>query len=157
MSLCDLDNRRKIRKPINVPFNFDRPVLDFIDEMFRMFNQVIDDKTCSGIGRDACLDLVVKFVDRANGCNWLNKFIVSGVPKVLRVAATVSSLPEQDKQSYSITEQTKMHISCVLSVVYHDLCSDAEREEFNGECIEFIKYGEERERESEKRGLLCLF
>ena len=22
MSICDLDNRRKIRKPINVPFNF---------------------------------------------------------------------------------------------------------------------------------------
>ncbi len=22
MSICDLENRRKIRKPINVPFNF---------------------------------------------------------------------------------------------------------------------------------------
>lgn len=32
-----------------------------------------------------------------------------------------------------------MHISCVLSVVYHDLCSDSEREEFNNECIEFMK------------------
>jgi hypothetical protein len=32
-----------------------------------------------------------------------------------------------------------MHISCVLSVVYHDLCSDSEREEFNNECIEFVK------------------
>jgi hypothetical protein len=32
-----------------------------------------------------------------------------------------------------------MHISCVLSVIYHDLCSDSEREGFNHECIEFIK------------------
>lgn len=25
MSICDLENRRKIRKPINVPFNFGMP------------------------------------------------------------------------------------------------------------------------------------
>ncbi len=57
----------------------------------------------------------------------------------MRVAATVPNLPDNDKKSYPITEQTKMHISCVLSVVYHDLCSDTEREEFNNECIEFVK------------------
>ena len=44
-----------------------------------MFNELIDDKTCSAIGRDCCLDLVIKFVDRANGCNWTSKFIVSGI------------------------------------------------------------------------------
>jgi len=104
-----------------------------------MLNELIDNKTCSGIGRDCCLDLLVKFVDRANGCNWTSKFIVSGVPKVLRVAATVSNLSDNEQKSYLITEQTKMHISCVLSVIYHDLCSDKEREEFNNECIEFIK------------------
>lgn len=104
-----------------------------------MFNELIDDKTCSGVGRDCCLDLVVKFVDRANGCNWTSKFILSGVPKVLRVAATIPQLSDQGIKSYPITEQTKMHISCVLSVIYHDLCSDSEREEFNQECIEFIK------------------
>ncbi|CAF3590275.1 unnamed protein product [Rotaria sp. Silwood1] len=139
MSICDLENRRKIQKPINVPFNFDQSVIEFINNIFRLLNELIDDKTCSAIGRDCCLDLVAKFVDRANGCNWISKFIVSGVPKVLRVAATVPNLPDNDKKSYSITEQTKMHISCVLSVVYHDLCSDKEREEFNNECIEFIK------------------
>jgi hypothetical protein len=62
-----------------------------------------------------------------------------GVPKVLRVAATVPNLPDNEKKQYLITEQTKMHIACVLSVVYHDLYSDSEREEFNNECIEFIK------------------
>lgn len=44
-----------------------------------MLNELIDNKTCSGIGRDCCLDLIVKFVDRANGCNWTSKFIVSGI------------------------------------------------------------------------------
>ena len=133
--------------------------MEFINNVFRMLAELIDDKTCSGVGRDCCLDLVVKFVDRANGCNWTNKFILTGkpmrspflpplrqhshppvgLPKVLRVAATVPELPDSDKKQYPITDQTKMHLSCVLSIIYHDLCSDKEREEFNNECIEFIK------------------
>ncbi|CAF3942470.1 unnamed protein product [Rotaria magnacalcarata] len=108
MSICDLENRRKIRKPINVPFNFDQPVIEFINNIFRTLVEFIDDKTCPAIGRDCCLDLVAKFVDRANGCNWTSKFIVSGVPKVLRVAATVPNLPDNDKKAYPITEQTKI-------------------------------------------------
>jgi hypothetical protein len=43
-----------------------------------MILDLIDDKNCSGIGRDCCLDLIVKFVDRANGCNWTTKFIITG-------------------------------------------------------------------------------
>jgi hypothetical protein len=62
-----------------------------------------------------------------------------GLPKVLRVAATVPDLPDTDKKQYPLTEQTKMHISMVLSIIYHDLCSDKEREDYNNECIEFVK------------------
>ncbi|CAF1354600.1 unnamed protein product [Rotaria sordida] len=145
MSLCDLENRRKVRKPANVAYNFDPYVLEFINETFRMLLDLIDDKTCSGIGRDCCLDLIVKFVDRTNGCNWTSKFILSGVPKVLRVAATVPNLSGTEKQQYPLTEQTKMHISCVLSIVYHDLISDRERENFNNECMEFTKALHERD------------
>ena len=113
-------------------------VTQFIDETFRMLLDLIDDKNCAGAGRACCLDLVVKFVDRANGCNWTTKFILSGLPKVLRVAATVPELAEPDKKQYPLTEQTKMHLSCALSVVYHDLTSDKAREEFNNECMEFV-------------------
>src|ERR1700733_11599648 len=81
MSICDLENRRKVRKPSNVAYNFgidlffktkkffssqknslDKSVIEFINETFRMLLDLIDDKTCSGIGRDCCLELVVKFV-----------------------------------------------------------------------------------------------
>ena len=62
-----------------------------------------------------------------------------GLPKALRVAATVPELGDTEKKQYPLTEQTKMHISCLLSVVFHDLCSDKEREDFNNECIEFVK------------------
>lgn len=99
MSICDLENRRKVRKPMNVSYNFGSdlffpsvicfmyrcsifsgpPVVEFINETFRMLLDLIDDKSCPGIGRDCALDLVVKFVDRANGCDWTTKFIMSGL------------------------------------------------------------------------------
>ncbi|CAF0892146.1 unnamed protein product [Didymodactylos carnosus] len=126
-SICDLENRRKIRKGPSVPFNFEPQVVTFIDEVFRILCSLIDDKACPAVGRDNCLDLVVKFVDRMNGC----------ISKLLRVAASVPELP--DSKPYPITEHTKMHISCALSVVYHDCYSDKEREDFNNECIEFVK------------------
>ncbi|CAF1543404.1 unnamed protein product [Rotaria magnacalcarata] len=138
MSICDLENRRKVRKPVNVSYNFDPFVTEFINEIFRMLLNLIDDRACSGVGRDCCLDLVLKFVDRASGCNWTTKFILSGLPKVLRVAATVPDLADPDKKQYPLTEKTKMHISCTLSVVFHDLYSDKAREDFNNECAEFI-------------------
>jgi hypothetical protein len=55
-----------------------------------MILDLIDDKACSGIGRDCCLDLIVKFVDRANGCNWTSKFIISGYYIKLQVFLSVN-------------------------------------------------------------------
>ena len=66
------------RHPFFSPNHLDQSVIEFINNTFRMLIGLIDDKTCSAIGRDCSLDLVVKFVDRANGCNWVNKFVVSG-------------------------------------------------------------------------------
>ena len=60
-------------------YNLDQPVIEIINEIFRMLLDLIDNKACSGVGRDCCLDLIVKFVDRANGCNWTSKFIISGI------------------------------------------------------------------------------
>lgn len=65
-------------------------MIEFINETFRMLNGLIDDRNCSGIGRDCCLDLVVKFVDRGNGCNWINKFVVSGSSLPLRASVGLS-------------------------------------------------------------------
>ncbi|CAF3855522.1 unnamed protein product [Rotaria magnacalcarata] len=91
----------KIRKSINVPFHFDQSIIEFINNIFYMLNAFIDSKTCSAIGRDFCLDRVPKFVDEVNGCNWTSQFIVSGVPELLRVIATVPNLSDNDKNNSS--------------------------------------------------------
>ena len=89
---------------------------------------LIMEPTCSGYGRDNCIDLCLKFVDRASGCGWTPRFVVFGVPKLLRVAATVPELKLPN--SLPLTEHTKMHVSCCLSAAYDDLYSDSEKDKY---------------------------
>jgi hypothetical protein len=103
-------------------------VQEYIDEIFRSIVLLIMDPKCSGYGRDNCIDLCLKFVDRANGCGWTTRFIVFGVPKLLRVAATIPEL--NLPSSLQLTPHTKMHVSCCLSAVSDDTYSDAEKEKF---------------------------
>lgn len=98
---------------------------------------LIMDPKCSGHGRDNCIDLCLKFVDRANGCGWTTRFIVFGIPKLLRVAATIPELNLPN--SLPLTQHTKMHVSCCLSAVYDDTYSDAEKEKYNETVNSFVK------------------
>ena len=113
-----------------------REVQDYIDEIFRSIVMLIMEPKCSGFGRDNCIDLCLKFVDRANGCGWTTKYTVFGVPKLLRVAATIPDLKLPN--SLPLTEHTKMHVACCLSAVYDDLYSDKERETYHETVNSFI-------------------
>ena len=115
-----------------------REVQDYIDEIFRSIIMLIMEPSCSGYGRDNCIDLCLKFVDRANGCGWTSRFVVFGVPKLLRVAATIPELNLPN--SLPLTEHTKMHVACCLCTVYDDIYSDLERETFQDTVNAFIKY-----------------
>ena len=95
------------------------------------------DQNCSGYGRDNCIDLCLKFVDRANGCAWTPRFVVFGIPKLLRVAATIPELNLPN--SLPLTEHTKMHVACCLSAVYDDIYSDLERETYQDTVHAFVK------------------
>lgn len=114
-----------------------REVLGYIDEIFRLIVMLIMEPKCSGYGRDNCIDLCLKFVDRANGCGWTTKYIVFGVPKLLRVAATIPDLKLPN--SLPLTEHTKMHVSCCLSAVYDDTYTDKEHELYHETVNAFIK------------------
>ena len=72
-----------------------------------MLNELLDGKTCSGIGRDCCLDLLVKFVDRANGCNGTSRFIASGNDKKI--------IPF-DLDRFALSRSTKSSSSCLNDI-----------------------------------------
>jgi hypothetical protein len=136
-SLTDLENKRKnVKKQVSVPFEFPLEVREYIDEIFRSIVMLIMDPNCSGHGRDNCIDLCLKFVDTANGCGWTSRFIMFGVPKLLRVASTVPELNLPN--TLPLTENTKMHVSCCLSAVYDDLYTDSERDKFQDVVNTFI-------------------
>jgi hypothetical protein len=136
-SITDLENKRKtVKKQVNEIYDFSREVQDYIDEIFRSIVMLIMDPKCSGYGRDNCIDLCLKFVDRAQGCGWTTRFVVFGIPKLLRVASTVSDLNLPN--SLPLTEHTKMHVACCLSTIYDDTYSDAEKQSFQDVCNQFV-------------------
>lgn len=136
-SVTDLEEKRKnVKKAVNEIYSFTTEVQEYIDAIFRSIVILIMDPKCSGYGRDNCIDLCLKFVDRKEGCGWTTRFVVFGVPKLLRVAATVPEL--NLKNSLPLTEYTKMHVACCLATIYDDLYSDSEREKFNEVVNGFI-------------------
>lgn len=136
-SVTDLEEKRKnFKKSVNETFPFSAEVQEYIDAIFRSIVMLIMEPTCSGFGRDNCIDLCLKFVDRKCGCGWTTRFVVFGVPKLLRVAATVPELGA--KNSLPLTQHTKMHVACCLATVYDDLYTDAERDKFNEVVNAFV-------------------
>ncbi len=136
LALTDLENKRAHVKRHSNPIEFSPEIQEYIDEIFRAIIMLIMDPKCSGVGRDNCIDLCLKYVDRAQGCGWTPRFIVFGIPKLLRVAATVPELNLPG--SLPLTENTKMHVSCCLSQMYDDIHHDGEREKYNEVCETFI-------------------
>jgi hypothetical protein len=154
-SITDLENKRKIKKPQNEVYAFTAEVQEYIDEIFRCIVMLIMDPKCSGYGRDNCIDLCLKFVDRKCGCGWTNRYVVFGVPKLLRVAATVPELNLPN--ALPLTPHTKMHVACCLSTVYDDLYSDLEREKYQ-EVVDTFIYDliKEDNINSKIKGIACL-
>lgn len=137
LALTDLENKRKhIKKQVNNPHEFTPEIQEYVDEIFRAIIMLIMDPKCSGVGRDNCIDLCLKYVDRANGCGWTPRFIVFGIPKLLRVASTIPELNQP--HSLPLTENTRMHVACCLSAIYDDIYHDGEREKYTEVCETFI-------------------
>lgn len=136
LALTDLENKRQHIKRHSNPIEFNPEIQEYIDEIFRAIIMLIMAPTCSGVGRDNCIDLCLKYVDRSQGCGWTPRFIVFGIPKLLRVAATIPDLKLPG--SLPLTENTKMHVSCCLSQMYDDIHHDGEREKFNEVCETFV-------------------
>lgn len=73
-SITDLESKRKnIKKAFNEIYPFTPEVQEYIDAIFRSIVMLIMDPNCSGYGRDNCIDLCLKFVDRQSGCGWTNR------------------------------------------------------------------------------------
>lgn len=93
---------------------------------------------CSGYGRDNCIDLCTKFVNRANGCGWTIKFIQDGLTELLRIAATITELKLPN--NLPLTANTKMYVASCLKTIAKDLYLSEDVKKFQNKIDEFIKY-----------------
>ncbi len=127
-----------------------------INQIFGSLTKLINDPSCSSFGRDNSIDLCLKYVDVANGCAWTmrfieqgstdrslqphetlsNRFVSKGLPKLLDVGSCVEGLPN----NLQITEHTKMHVACCLSIVNDDLYSDKHKDDYRAICDTHIRF-----------------
>ncbi|KAJ8003005.1 hypothetical protein DPEC_G00164870 [Dallia pectoralis] len=107
--------------------------------MLRHLLEMMPASSVSGSGRDSAINLLVKQVPRKNQRNPDNSLtlwvIDQGLKKILEVAGTVPELSEGPP----LTDNSHMSCSVLLSKLYDDLKSDAERENFNKLCEEYVQ------------------
>uniref|UniRef100_A0A8C3B2W5 Unc-45 myosin chaperone A n=1 Tax=Cyclopterus lumpus TaxID=8103 RepID=A0A8C3B2W5_CYCLU len=99
--------------------------------MLRHLMEMMPASNVSGPGRDSAINLLVKQVPRKslkNPDNSLTLWVIDqGLKKFLEVAGTVPELSEGPP----LTDNSHMSCSVLLSKLYDDLKSDAERDNFN--------------------------
>ncbi|XP_062317913.1 protein unc-45 homolog A [Osmerus eperlanus] len=107
--------------------------------MLRHLVDMMPASSVSGPGRDSALNLLVKQVPRKsqrNPDNTLTLWVIDqGLKKILEVAGTVPDISDGPP----LTDNTHMSCSVLLSKLYEDLKSDAERENFNKLCEEYVE------------------
>uniref|UniRef100_A0A8C8HQQ3 UNC-45/Cro1/She4 central domain-containing protein n=1 Tax=Oncorhynchus tshawytscha TaxID=74940 RepID=A0A8C8HQQ3_ONCTS len=106
--------------------------------MLRHLVEMMPASSVSGPGRDSAINLLVKQVPRKsqrNPDNSLTLWVIDqGLKKILEVAGTVPEMSEGPP----LTDNSHMSCSVLLSKLYDDLKSDAERENFNKLCEEYV-------------------
>ncbi|XP_010882061.3 protein unc-45 homolog A [Esox lucius] len=107
--------------------------------MLRQLVEMMPASSVSGPGRDSAINLLVKQVPRKsqkNPDNSLTLWVIDqGLKKILEVAGTVPEVSEGPP----LTDNSHMSCSVLLSKLYDDLKCDAERENFNKLCEEYIQ------------------
>ncbi|XP_033096200.1 protein unc-45 homolog B-like isoform X2 [Anneissia japonica] len=106
-----------------------------IKDLMMFFLGLLNDKDISGYGRDAVIDIIIKFLPRKEGTGRAMTFITNGgLTKLLIVAGQI---PELEK--LHITKHTLMHASVALSKIYDEMISDKKREYYREICEKFIR------------------
>ncbi|KAL2093615.1 hypothetical protein ACEWY4_010927 [Coilia grayii] len=107
--------------------------------MLRHLLDMLPAASVSGPGRDSAINLLVKQVPRKSQKSPDNSLTLwvtdQGLKNILEVAGTVPEMGEGP----ALTDNSHMSSSVLLSKLYDDLKSDAERENFNRICEEYVK------------------
>ncbi|XP_022088916.1 protein unc-45 homolog B-like [Acanthaster planci] len=95
---------------------------------------LLTDKNVSGYGRDAVIDIIMKFVPKETGTGRALTFMTNGgLMKLLTVAGQVPEL-----KRLPITANTRMHAAVALSKLYDEMHSEKNRKYYDELCNKFI-------------------
>ncbi|XP_033646594.1 protein unc-45 homolog B-like [Asterias rubens] len=95
---------------------------------------LLTDKTVSGYGRDATIDIIIEFVPKQTGVGRALAFLTNGgLTKLLTVAGQVPEL-----KRLPITVNTRMHSAVALSKLYDEMSNDKNRKYYDELCDKFV-------------------
>nr|KAG5698913.1 hypothetical protein BaRGS_006807 [Batillaria attramentaria] len=97
---------------------------------------MFDSSKVTADARDCAMELVMKNITWKKGLGWTQKFLdTNGIDGLLTVAST-----QKQYKTLTVTEQSRMHASVLLSTIYEDLVSDKQRDRFKEKCTDYLKY-----------------
>ncbi|XP_797752.4 protein unc-45 homolog B [Strongylocentrotus purpuratus] len=98
------------------------------------FLGLLTDKSVSGYGRDAVIDMIIKFIPRKEGAGRAMAFLTNGgLHKLMNVAGQVPEL-----KRLRVTSNTRMHASVALDKLYEEMHSDKQRAYYQDMADKFV-------------------
>ncbi|XP_071854047.1 protein unc-45 homolog B-like isoform X2 [Apostichopus japonicus] len=102
--------------------------------LMMFFMGLLTNESVSGFGRDAVIDMIIKFVPKKEGIGRALTFVTNGgLLKLLDVAGQIP-----DEPRYPITTNTRMHCSVALDKLYNEMTGDKTRGFYEELCFKFV-------------------
>lgn len=102
--------------------------------LMMFFMGLLNNPSVSGFGRDAVIDMIIKFVPKKEGIGRALTFVTNGgLLKLLEVAGQVPEL-----KRLAITNNTRMHCSVAFDKLYNEMTGDKTRGYYEELCFKFV-------------------
>nr|XP_054754346.1 protein unc-45 homolog B-like [Lytechinus pictus] len=118
--------------------NSDEAVVpDYTNEfkaLLLFFLGLLTDQSVSGYGRDAVIDMIIKFIPRKEGAGRAMAFLTNGgLHKLLTVSGQIPEL-----KRLPVSPNTRMHASVALNKLYDEMRSDKQRAYYQDLADKFV-------------------
>ncbi|XP_014775242.2 protein unc-45 homolog B isoform X1 [Octopus bimaculoides] len=117
-------------------FTMDEAAQTFVDEIFSSMTKMLPSRKLSARGRDAIIEIFIKYITGMSGVGWTKQFMESeGLYNLLTIAGIHCKVESVIK----VTGHSRMHSALLLTKIYDDMIGDKQRDHFKERCHEYFK------------------
>ncbi|CAI9720408.1 protein unc-45 homolog B-like [Octopus vulgaris] len=117
-------------------FTIDEAAQEFVDEIFSSLTKMLPSRKLAARGRDAIIEIFIKYITGVSGVGWSKKFMESeGLYSLLTIAGIHCKVESVIK----VTVHSRMHSALLLTRIYDDMIGDKQRDHFKERCHDYFK------------------